>query len=72
MRGALVLPIALRVIADSADDDVVFLGGAVGEQYVRSGAGRENYQLPDYFSLPDTVMNGGLRPLRNPTSAWDF
>jgi TnpA family transposase len=24
------------------------------------------------FSLPDTVMNGGLRPLRNPTSAWDF
>ena len=24
------------------------------------------------FSLPDTVMDGGLRPLRNPTSAWDF
>ena len=24
------------------------------------------------FSLPDTVMNGGLRPLRKPTSAWDF
>jgi TnpA family transposase len=24
------------------------------------------------FSLPDTVRNGGLRPLRNPTSAWDF
>jgi TnpA family transposase len=24
------------------------------------------------FSLPDTVMNGGLRPLTNPTSAWDF
>jgi TnpA family transposase len=24
------------------------------------------------FSLPDTVMNGGLRPLKNPTSAWDF
>ena len=24
------------------------------------------------FSLPDTVLNGGLRPLRNPTSAWDF
>ena len=24
------------------------------------------------FSLPDTVVNGGLRPLRNPTSAWDF
>ena len=24
------------------------------------------------FSLPDTVMNGGLRPLRNPISAWDF
>jgi len=24
------------------------------------------------ISLPDTVMNGGLRPLRNPTSAWDF
>ena len=24
------------------------------------------------FSLPDTVINGGLRPLRNPTSAWDF
>jgi len=24
------------------------------------------------FSLPDTVRNGNLRPLRNPTSAWDF
>ena len=24
------------------------------------------------FSLPDTVTNGDLRPLRNPTSAWDF
>ena len=24
------------------------------------------------FSLPDTVMNGGLRPLINPTSAGDF
>jgi hypothetical protein len=24
------------------------------------------------FSLPDAVLNGGLRPLRNPTSAWDF
>jgi TnpA family transposase len=24
------------------------------------------------FSLPETVMSGGLRPLRNPTSAWDF
>jgi TnpA family transposase len=24
------------------------------------------------FSLPDAVRNGGLRPLRNPTSAWDF
>jgi hypothetical protein len=24
------------------------------------------------FSLPDTVVNGGLRPLRNPTSAWAF
>jgi len=24
------------------------------------------------FSLPDTVRSGGLRPLRNPTSAWDF
>jgi hypothetical protein len=24
------------------------------------------------FSLPDTVRNGGLRPLRNPTSGWDF
>ncbi len=24
------------------------------------------------FSLPDTFMNGGLRPLRNPISAWDF
>jgi hypothetical protein len=24
------------------------------------------------FSLPDTVRNAGLRPLRNPTSAWDF
>jgi hypothetical protein len=24
------------------------------------------------FSLPDTVINGRLRPLRNPTSAWDF
>jgi TnpA family transposase len=24
------------------------------------------------FSLPDTVVDGGLRPLRNPTSAWDF
>jgi TnpA family transposase len=24
------------------------------------------------FSLPDTVLDGGLRPLRNPTSAWDF
>ena len=24
------------------------------------------------FSLPDTVLNGGLRPLRNPISAWDF
>ncbi len=23
-------------------------------------------------SLPNTVLNGGLRPLRNPTSAWDF
>ena len=24
------------------------------------------------FSLPDTVVNGGLRALRNPTSAWEF
>lgn len=24
------------------------------------------------FSLPDAVINGGLRPLRNPTSAWEF
>lgn len=24
------------------------------------------------FSLPDTVLNGGLRPLRNPSSAWEF
>ena len=24
------------------------------------------------FSLPDTVLNGGLRPLRNPNSAWEF
>ena len=24
------------------------------------------------FPLPDTVLNGGLRPLRNPTSAWEF
>jgi len=24
------------------------------------------------FSLPDTVMNGGRRQLRKPTSAWDF
>jgi hypothetical protein len=24
------------------------------------------------FSLPDTVMNGDFRPLRNPTSAWHF
>jgi hypothetical protein len=23
------------------------------------------------FLLPDIVMNGGLMPLRNPTSAWD-
>ena len=24
------------------------------------------------FALPETVANGGLRPLRNPTSEWDF
>jgi len=24
------------------------------------------------FSLPDTARNGGLRPLRNPNSAWEF
>lgn len=24
------------------------------------------------FSLPDTVRNGGLRPLRKPNSAWEF
>ena len=24
------------------------------------------------FSLPDTVRNGGPRPLRNPSSAWEF
>jgi TnpA family transposase len=24
------------------------------------------------FSLPDTVLKGGLRPLRNPNSAWEF
>ncbi len=24
------------------------------------------------LSLPDTVRNGGLRPLRNPNSAWEF
>ncbi len=24
------------------------------------------------FSLPDTVLNSGLRPLRNPNSAWEF
>jgi len=24
------------------------------------------------FSLPETVLNGGLRPLRNPSSAWEF
>jgi len=24
------------------------------------------------FSLPDTVLNGGLRPLRNPNFAWEF
>ena len=24
------------------------------------------------FFLPDTVLNSGLRPLRNPSSAWDF
>ena len=24
------------------------------------------------FSLPDAVLNGGLRPLRNPSSAWEF
>jgi hypothetical protein len=24
------------------------------------------------FSLPDTVLNGGLRPPRNPNSSWDY
>jgi len=24
------------------------------------------------FSLPDTVANGGLRPLRELSSEWDF
>ncbi len=24
------------------------------------------------FSLPDTVLNGGLRPLMKPNSAWEF
>lgn len=24
------------------------------------------------FALPDAVVKGGLRPLRNPTSEWDF
>ena len=24
------------------------------------------------FTLPDAVQNGGLRPLRDPTSAWDL
>jgi hypothetical protein len=31
-----------------------------------------NFLGRDDFSLPDAVRNGGLRPLRNPTSAWDF
>jgi hypothetical protein len=46
------------------DDDVAHLSPLIWRHL--------NFLGRDDFSLPDTVRNGGLRPLRNPTSAWDF
>jgi len=49
---------------DVSNDDIAHLSPLIWRHLNFLG----RYDL----SLPDTVMNGGLRPLRNPTSAWDF
>ena len=49
---------------DIRDDDIAHLSPLIWRHL--------NFLGRYDFSLPDAVMNGGLRPLRNPTSAWDF
>ena len=49
---------------DIRDDDIAHLSPLIWRHL--------NFLGRYDFSLPDAVMNGDLRPLRNPTSAWDF
>jgi len=49
---------------DVSNDDIAHLSPLIWRHL--------NFLGRDDFSLPDTVMNGSLRPLRNPTFAWDF
>ncbi len=49
---------------DANDDDIAHLSPLIWRHL--------NFLGRYDCSLPDTVMHGGLRPLRNPTSAWDF
>ena len=52
---------------------LVTLEVLLAEGNVTRAARRLNLFLGRYdFSLPDTVRNSGLRPLRNPNSAWEF
>ncbi len=49
---------------DVRDDDIAHLSSLIWRHL--------NFLGRYDFSLPDTVLNGGLRPLRNPASAWDI
>ncbi len=49
---------------DARDDDLTHLSPLIWRHL--------NFLGRYDFSLPDTVLNGGLRPLRNPNSAWEF
>jgi TnpA family transposase len=63
-RNAIYMQEALRQGMDVHDEDVSHLSPLIWRHL--NVLGRYD------FSLPETVLNGGLRPLRNPTSAWDF
>lgn len=63
-RAINALPAALKTLADACKNDIAHLSPLIW-RYL-------NFLGRYDFSLPDTIMNGGLRPLRNPTSAWDF
>lgn len=49
---------------DVSNDDIAHLSSLIWRHF--------NFLGRYDFSLPDTVMNSGLRPLRRSTSAWDF